>query len=236
MRTVIRKNCFIFLTAVLLYYLSLIIVVESAFQFRITNKYVAPSISQNKMLLNQHLQSCCDSRQYLNPLHRVAADPRPIDTCLDSNGMTRKCTSLNLKKKLENSSGEVATKEERNNNERKDLDKFRYLMGTFYGIAGVAHGFDCLIGPSQLLSQVGLSPFYELSLEGEMMAIIWCLAGPLAFALSRKGGLTADLGLAAYGFIEVGVASFSPLETTLINALAVQLIVFISWLYSRGRE
>jgi len=48
--------------------------------------------------------------------------------------------------------------------------------------------------------------------------------------------MIADLGLITYGIIEVGSASFSPIESTVINALFVQVIVLASWLYSREKR
>jgi hypothetical protein len=43
------------------------------------------------------------------------------------------------------------------------LDAFYSLMGTLYGIAGVLHAVDCLLGPSQLLLSLG-SPvsYYQM--------------------------------------------------------------------------
>ena len=124
-----------------------------------------------------------------------------------------------------------------NNNDNEmqseNLNSFRSLMGTLYGIAGIAHAFDCLIGPSQLLIQAGISPYYDLSPTGQIFALVWCLAGPLAFFLSRKGGSIADVGLVTYGVVEVGVASFSPMVG---NAILVQVVVLVSWLYSRNRD
>lgn len=121
------------------------------------------------------------------------------------------------------------------NNE--NLDKFRSLMGTLYGIAGIAHAIDCFLGPSQLLIAAGNLPFHELPILGQAMATIWCLSGPLAFVLSRQGsGAIADIGLVTYGVVEVGVAAFSPDASTVVNASLVQGIVLAAWLYSRQKS
>lgn len=117
----------------------------------------------------------------------------------------------------------------------KDLNTFRSLMGTLYGFAGIAHAVDCLFGSSQLLVAAGNLPFNELPMVGQILALIWCLAGPLAFILSRKGGTVADAGLATYGIVEMGCAAFSPDVGTVINAGLVQVIVFASWMFSRQK-
>ncbi|CAH0377551.1 unnamed protein product [Pelagomonas calceolata] len=118
------------------------------------------------------------------------------------------------------------------------LDRFRSLMGTLYGIAGIAHAADCLIGTSALLTAAGAPPFQELPLPGQALAGLWCLAGPLAYLTSRSGGRVADAGLVAYGLVEVlGAALISANVdaaelAALPNALAVQGVVAASWIYS----
>ena len=126
-------------------------------------------------------------------------------------------------------------------NEQEDLNKFRSLMGTLYGFAGVAHAIDCFFGPSQLLVSSGFPTFQELPMEGQALAAIWCLAGPLSFILSKQGqvrgdGKLADIGLILYGAIEVGGAAFSPDASTVVNAFVVQAIVFAAWIYSSQKE
>ena len=116
-----------------------------------------------------------------------------------------------------------------------NLNKFRSLMGSLYGIAGLAHAADCFAGESQLIVSAGSPPFPELSLEGQALTSIWCLSGPVAFALSRSGSTTADVGLILYGIIEVTAASFLPDGGALINAVLVQGIVLASWIYSRQK-
>ena len=68
------------------------------------------------------------------------------------------------------------------------LDRFRSLMGTLYGIAGIAHAADLLIGPSALLTAAGAPPFQDLPPPAQALAGLWCLAGPLAYLTSRRGG------------------------------------------------
>jgi hypothetical protein len=118
------------------------------------------------------------------------------------------------------------------------LDSFRSLMGTLYGIAGLAHAADCLAGPSALLTAAGAPPFRDLPPPAQAFAGLWCLAGPLAYLTSRRGGRVADAGLVAYGVVEVlGAALISANVdaaelAALPNALAVQGVVAASWIYS----
>jgi hypothetical protein len=122
------------------------------------------------------------------------------------------------------------------------LDKFRSLMGTLYGIAGLVHAYDLIYGGSQLLVAAGAPPFEALPLQGQAVAILWCLVGPLSFVKSRIGGNIADLGLILYGLVEVagagairigcGAGNLDPL----VNAILVQGIVGLSWLYSSLKD
>ena len=119
------------------------------------------------------------------------------------------------------------------------LDKYRNLMGLLYGIAGVAHLFDCLIGGSFLLKEAGIPDFFELPLNGMGLAILWCLSGPISFACSKAGGRVADLGLVQYGLIEVGGAALAANYYgggAFPNAIGVQLIVALAWLYTRSQQ
>ena len=122
--------------------------------------------------------------------------------------------------------------------ESAPLDRFRTLMGTLYGIAGLAHAADCLAGPSALLTAAGAPPFRELPPPAQALAGLWCLAGPVAYAASRRGGRAADAGLVLYGLIEVlGAALISANVdaaelAALPNAVAVQGVVAASWIYS----
>eukprot|EP00547_Thalassionema_nitzschioides_P018623 CAMPEP_0194254368 /NCGR_PEP_ID=MMETSP0158-20130606/31989_1 /TAXON_ID=33649 /ORGANISM="Thalassionema nitzschioides, Strain L26-B" /LENGTH=316 /DNA_ID=CAMNT_0038992369 /DNA_START=1 /DNA_END=947 /DNA_ORIENTATION=+ len=117
------------------------------------------------------------------------------------------------------------------------LNDFRRLMGTLYGIAGVAHLADCLTD-SKLLTAANSGPFFALPPLGQMYALLWCAAGPLSFSASLVGGLVADFGLILYGSIEVFGAYLLQLTgdavspSVLVNALVVQGIVAAAWNYS----
>lgn len=124
-----------------------------------------------------------------------------------------------------------------------ELDKFRNLMGGLYGVAGLAHLGDCVLGPSQLLTMAGAPVFEMLPLVGQTYAILWCLMGPLSFALSRFGAGYADIGLILYGLVEVGGAALiaanydavggsSAIDDAFVNAILVQAVVAAAWFYS----
>lgn len=128
------------------------------------------------------------------------------------------------------------------------LDKFRSLMGSLYGVAGLAHAADCYLGQSQLLTAAGSPPLSELPSAGQSLVALWCAAGPAAFVASRVGGLAADAGLVFYGVVEIAGAavlvrsleslagSELPDIDALTNAISVQGIVLASWIYSRNKE
>ena len=127
------------------------------------------------------------------------------------------------------------------NNKEENLNKFRLLMGSLYGVAGISHFIDCFYGPSQLLVLAGLPTYYELPIAGQIFAIVWCLAGPLSFVLSQYGvkvgnNRLADVGLIIYGLVEIGGATFSPNTSTIVNAVVVQVVVLAAWIYSRRKE
>ena len=122
-------------------------------------------------------------------------------------------------------------------NPKPKLDQFRELMGVLYGVAGVAHAID-LAGPSQLLTAAGAPVFAALPLPGQLLAVLWSAMGPISYACSRAGGLTADIGLIAYGGVEIGCAALVAMSCSasaeaeiaaLPNAIVVQLIIAACW-------
>lgn len=120
--------------------------------------------------------------------------------------------------------------------ESTSLDDFRTLMGSLYGVAGIAHFGDLIAGDSMLLTTAGAPVFQDLSFPGQAYALLWCLSGPAAFVASRTSGL-ADIGLVSYGVIEVvGAAllkqSGFDSDLALVNAVGVQILVAASWQYS----
>ena len=128
----------------------------------------------------------------------------------------------------------------------KPLNSYRTLMGNLYGIAGIAHLYDILFGGSQLFISAGVSPFENLSFNGQIYAIVWCIMGPISYGLSKistsinnnainnnnnddsnsisKIPITinlADIGLILYGIVEVvgaALISSSTSTTTTISS------------------
>jgi hypothetical protein len=128
------------------------------------------------------------------------------------------------------------------------LDTFRRLMGTLYGIAGVAHAADLGLGDSTLFTSVGIPALADLPLPAQVYAAVWCAVGPLAFWCSRQRrqeGVSsssmsslslADLGLGLYGLVEVLGAYGSGNMSAFENAAVVQAIVLAAWWYSSQKE
>ena len=122
------------------------------------------------------------------------------------------------------------------------LDKFRLLMGTLYGVAGVAHFFDLIFGGSQLIVAAGAPAFESLPLQGQALALVWCLVGPISFITSRLGEKIADIGLILYGLVEVGGSAVIRLGggagdlDPFVNAIIIQGIVALAWLYSSSKK
>jgi len=135
------------------------------------------------------------------------------------------------------------------------LQSFRKLMGILYGVAGVAHLLDLLVGGSQLFTSViGIPSFEYLDLTGQVYALVWCAAGPIAYFLSTSTATSpqassdtesalnkADMGLILYGIVEIlgaifssGISGASP--DVLSNAVGVQAVVLAAWVYSRQKE
>ena len=123
-------------------------------------------------------------------------------------------------------------------------------MGTWRN-ESVSHLVDCVLGPSQLLIAAGAPPFDMLPLSGKVVALVWCLVGPLSFVLSKYGGKGyADLGLILYGLVEAGAAGLVSLNygtgtddtsgliimNSFVNAILVQGVVAGAWYYSASKD
>jgi hypothetical protein len=120
------------------------------------------------------------------------------------------------------------------------LNKFRSIMGFLYGIAGIAHFADLLLGQSTLLTTAGAPVFSDLSSFGQIYAMFWCSSGPLAYAMTLREKF-ADAGLIVYGLVEVMGAILLkcngfPAELAIANAVLVQILVAGSWIYSSSRK
>jgi hypothetical protein len=124
----------------------------------------------------------------------------------------------------------------------KPLNSYRTLMGNLYGIAGIAHLYDILFGGSQLFLSAGVSPFENLSFNGQIYAIVWCIMGPIAYGLSKISTKNnainnnnnnnddskmiqtinlADIGLILYGIVEVvGAVLISTTSTSTTTTIS----------------
>ena len=129
--------------------------------------------------------------------------------------------------------------------------------GVLYGVAGLAHLFDLLIGDSVLFASAGIPPYTSLSSSAQAFALLWCASGPLAYTLNRidsqsndraqsisqsndrAGVCLSDLGLVLYGLIEVAGAALAVNASggdVLMKAVGVQGVVLASWLYSKYKQ
>lgn len=139
----------------------------------------------------------------------------------------------------------------------RPLDSFRKLMGILYGVAGIAHLVDLLVGGSQLFTTVaGIPSFENLDLAGQLYALVWCASGPIAYFLSATTAASpadvtdgptsiavnkADIGIILYGIVEVLGAvlssGFTGAATDIVsNAGGVQAIVLAAWVYSYQKQ
>lgn len=127
------------------------------------------------------------------------------------------------------------------------LDSFRKLMGSLYGVAGLAHAADLAWGGSQLFTQFGIPPIGDLEFQGRTLAWVWCAMGPLCFLLSRVSAPPAEMdrsvaftpaetGLILYGLVEVFGSFASGVPSALQNAVLVQVLVGASWAYSSQKQ
>jgi len=160
--------------------------------------------------------------------HYVAAATPTTTTTMKS-----KNTVLKMAEKDKSNDDEGSTTTTTN------LQDFRTLMGSLYGVAGVAHLADLTVGDSALLTAAGAPVFTDLSVPGQAYALLWCMSGPMAFVASRgaAAATAADFGLVLYGVIEVlGAVLLKvngyPSDMAVINAVVVQVVVAASWIYS----
>jgi hypothetical protein len=100
-----------------------------------------------------------------------------------------------------------------------------------------------VFGYSQILKLSGCAPFGELPWSGQVLALIWCAAGTrIAFVSSRVVGLE-NAGLIGYGgLMEVFCGALISSTTTTLsmsplwNALSVQTVVAVSYIYSSRKN
>ena len=91
------------------------------------------------------------------------------------------------------------------------LLKYRDVVSTAYGFAGLAHFVDLVVGNSVLASAAGAPGFWEMSGLQKALAMLWCALGPasaacVAVGKKRDAPEIAVAGLVAYGFFETALA------------------------------
>jgi len=125
------------------------------------------------------------------------------------------------------------------------LNSFRNLMGQLYGIAGLAHLADLIVGNSLLFSSAGIPVYNDLLPISKAYALLWCAVGPLSYwatstsqrEAQTRPSLIADGSLVLYGLVEVGgVYLGSVMPEALINAIVVQVVVAAAWIYSYKKD
>ena len=119
------------------------------------------------------------------------------------------------------------------------LDSFRKLMGVLYGFAGLAHTIDIWLGNSALFTSFDLPRFVDLSMEGQAYAVLWCVVGPLSYLMSHTSNGSkrlGDLGIFIYGFVEVLGAILSGNQHAWTNAIGVQIVVILAWVFSNQKQ
>eukprot|EP00747_Dinoflagellata_sp_TGD_P169797 gnl/TRDRNA2_/TRDRNA2_199720_c0_seq1.p1 gnl/TRDRNA2_/TRDRNA2_199720_c0~~gnl/TRDRNA2_/TRDRNA2_199720_c0_seq1.p1 ORF type:complete len:283 (-),score=38.39 gnl/TRDRNA2_/TRDRNA2_199720_c0_seq1:168-1016(-) len=128
---------------------------------------------------------------------------------------------------------------------KSKLDEFRSLMSNLYGVAGVSHLYDLLVGDSTLLRMQsdGMAAFASLPPEGQALALLWGAMGPAVWLARPRDDRSVepavtDLALAAYGMVEVCCAwltnhAYRPASDPTISALGVQALVGGCYSYLR---
>ena len=127
--------------------------------------------------------------------------------------------------------------------EPKPLVDFRALMGTLYGLSGVAHAADLLVGPSALPALAGAPVYAAMDPTQRALALAWCAMGPVALAAGKVGGPRMAIGgLVAYGVYEVALAAACAVTfgaaggDAVTGAVGVQAVVFGCYMFLSPRS
>lgn len=182
----------------------------------------------------------------LSPVAKIQRSDGTQQLAITANLRTQSMKSTTIRSRRNSVITSSASNDDNDNPDPdpQPIDKFRNLMGSLYGVAGIAHAADCYLGQSQLLVAAGSPAYQNLPSEGQALVAIWCAAGPISYIASRVGDTTADIGLIFYGVVEVvGALVLSKYLATVgspvaeidavMNAVLVQVIVLASWIYSR---
>jgi ribosomal protein S18 acetylase RimI-like enzyme len=116
------------------------------------------------------------------------------------------------------------------------LVKYRDVLSSAYGLAGLAHFIDLLFLNSTVAVYAGAPAFWEMTGLEKTAALVWCAAGPLAtaanfWAKKKNAPSVAVAGLVAYGAFETALACVCALlfgargGDAATGAVAVQAVV-----------
>lgn len=116
------------------------------------------------------------------------------------------------------------------------LVKYRDVVSSAYGFAGLAHFIDLVFLNSTVAVAAGAPAFWEMTGLEKTLALVWCAFGPLATAanfLAKKKNApsVAVAGLVAYGAFETALACVCALlfgargGDAATGAVAVQAVV-----------
>lgn len=116
------------------------------------------------------------------------------------------------------------------------LVKYRDVLSSAYGFAGLAHLIDLVFLNSTLVVNAGAPAFWEMTGLEKTAALVWCAVGPLAtaanfWAKKKNAPSVAVAGLVAYGAFETALACVCALlfgargGDAATGAVAVQAVV-----------
>jgi ribosomal protein S18 acetylase RimI-like enzyme len=91
------------------------------------------------------------------------------------------------------------------------LVKYRDVLSSAYGFAGLAHFIDLVFLNSTVAVYAGAPAFWEMTGLEKTLALVWCAVGPLAtaanfWAKKKNAPSVAVAGLVAYGAFETALA------------------------------
>ena len=119
------------------------------------------------------------------------------------------------------------------------LVKYRDVLSSAYGFAGLAHFIDLVFLNSTLVVNAGAPAFWEMTGLEKTLALVWCAVGPLAtaanfWAKKKNAPSVAVAGLVAYGAFETALACSCAVwfgargGDAATGAVAVQAVVLLT--------
>ena len=122
---------------------------------------------------------CLSTKKMVQLFQLLNLTPTQDNMCLQSTNMLMQIVVI-----IESALDYVTRKRIKENKARKINNKtLTILINFIWHRSCVKFNYHAY---SQVLSQAGASPFYELSLLGQVIAIIWRLDRPLVFFITEK--------------------------------------------------